>query len=699
MFKLAHGHWQWMNDLDPHADGELLFRAYCEDSARSSSICELLDDFGSSWKVHDLINQSGHPRLWSAECQIPAASGDDSAWSHECIGLPKTITRWFALVRHSTSWLGPRHGDDTFNPDKDAMLTSFLRNDGSHLVIMPINGIANVLTTLGHDGEGRVIAHARNETPKAAVATVLLAMGISFDAALQTVMDYAKATINGTTGKPMEHASAPDEQRGLANQSMERWYDAFSYCTWNGIGQNLDEEKIIGALDSLAEHEIDISNLIIDDNWQSLDYEGDSNFNYRWTRFDANKENFPQGLKHTISTLRNRFPHIEHIAVWHGIFGYWNGISPTGEVAKQYRIKEVRKQSHEGFIGGGTLFTVTAEDVPSLYDDFYKFLVSAGIDAVKTDVQFLPDYLNDAPDRSAMIYAYQDAWTAATQKHFHGRAISCMSQTPEILFHSLMSIDKPPYMTRNSDDFYPFNPSSHTWHIFCNAHNALLMQHLNVLPDWDMFQTVHEFAGMHAATRCLSGGPIYITDVPGQHNIEIIKQMTATAIRGRSIILRPEKIATTMEIYVKSQSQRFLRIVTTHQGASLLGLFNIGDRTRVELVTLSSFRDIDRDEPYIIRKHSNGEIYGPFDQGHESPFVPAQLDPTGYEILTAYPVVKFPGINIAVLGLLGKMSGAAVIKSSSYEYDKHKEIITIRIGVKAVGLFGKRILLLLTIHH
>lgn len=46
--------------------------------------------------------------------------------------------------------------------------------------------------------------------------------------------------------------------------------DGLSYCTWNGIGQHLTEEKLFSALESLAKNEINISNLIIDDNWQSL---------------------------------------------------------------------------------------------------------------------------------------------------------------------------------------------------------------------------------------------------------------------------------------------------------------------------------------------------------------------------------------------------------------------------------------------
>lgn len=64
-----------------------------------------------------------------------------------------------------------------------------------------------------------------------------------------------------------------------------------------------------------------------------------------------------------------------------------------------------------------------------------------------------------------------------------------MSQTPQTMLHSLLQDKTPKVMHRNSDDFYPDITDSNPWHVFVNAHNALLDRHLNVIPDWDMFQT------------------------------------------------------------------------------------------------------------------------------------------------------------------------------------------------------------------
>lgn len=243
-----------------------------------------------------------------------------------------------------------------------------------------------------------------------------------------------------------------------------------SYCTWNGLGQNLTEKKIFNALDSLSKNEINISNLIIDDNWQSLvsvsevlqtiahdtQTNGATQFDNGWIEFEANKAGFPRGLKATVSDIRSKHKHIRHIAVWHAIQGYWGGIAPDGKIAKEYKTVEV--QTKDG-VSGGKVTMVAEEDVGRFYKDFYQFLSSSGIDSVKTDSQFFLDEIKNADDRRHLIQAYQDAWNINQLRYFSAKAISCMSQTPQIIFHSQLPSNKPRVLLRNSDDFFPDVPA------------------------------------------------------------------------------------------------------------------------------------------------------------------------------------------------------------------------------------------------
>ena len=276
-------------------------------------------------------------------------------------------------------------------------------------------------------------------------------------------------------------------------------------------------------------------------------------------------------------------------------------------------------------------------------------------------------------------------------------------------------------MVRNSDDFFPDIPSSHPFHIFTNAYTSLFTSHLNVLPDWDMFQTSHPYSSYHAAARCLSGGPIYITDTPGMHDISLIRSMTAQAPHPnslqsfRTIILRPSTMAKTIEqnIYTAYHETLFLRVGGFHgasgTGTSFLGVFNVSETPLRELVHLSAFPGIgsNLEQEYIIQAFTTGEISDSISLSSSLPIINLALESKGWEILAAYPLLSSSspgssdlsssptmpprkGTQVAVLGLLGKMTGAAALASApSISEDPHNDgFVKIGIESKALGILG-----------
>jgi hypothetical protein len=347
------------------------------------------------------------------------------------------------------------------------------------------------------------------------------------------------------------------------------------------------------------------------------------------------------------------------------------------------------------------MLVVAEEDVPRFYGDFYSFLSSTGVDSVKTDAQFFLDELDDATDRRALIRSYQDAWSINILRYFSAKAISCMSQTPQILFHSQMPFNKPRLMVRNSDDFFPEVPASHPWHIFCNAHNSLFTQHLNVLPDWDMFQTSHPWASFHAAARCVSGGPIYITDIPGKHDIDLIHQMTAQTPRGNTVILRTHTVGKSIDAYNSYDQLALLKIGTyvgmAFTGTAILGIFNVSQRSISELLRLNQFPGTEHGN-YIVRSHTTSQVSTV--TSRNDPCALLNLPTQGWEILSAFPVHTFEldrsqtadgpaTISVANLGLLGKMAGAAAIVNSDIHIERSSGRLRVWTSLKALGTYGE----------
>ncbi|KAK0737328.1 raffinose synthase or seed imbibition protein Sip1-domain-containing protein [Apiosordaria backusii] len=686
--------WLWIRDVDGSEDGELVLPTR---HPPSSSLSSYLHGASNDILVHEQAATAlATHTAWEIRKRIPAAQGRASGRASCSLGKAVECIRWFAIVRHADAWFGPRHGREVFSLKEEGVMLSFLRRDGLHVTVVAVSGIEDVSTTMVSGKDGDIVICSRNEGPNSVDACVFVAVAKTCQEAIAGTMslvrDFVRSHRNSFVDEDLQEAVLQNTDEATR---LQDWYDGFAYCTWNGLGQYLSPSKIFDALTNLHERGVRLSSLIIDDNWQSVQLEpGKSDFYRQWYDFEANKEHFPGGLKELVTNIRSRFPYIQFIAVWHGIFGHWGGIAPDGNIAKAYTTRTFMRR--EGiFLGGGTLTAVEGADAERLYDDFYRFLAGAGVDGVKVDTQSFLDYPEHANDRLALTTAYQNAWRLASLKYFGGRAIACMAQIPQTVFYSFLRDDLPKPMVRVSDDFFPDDPSSHSWHVFCNAHNALLMQHFSLLPDWDMFQTSHQFSRFHAAARCVSGGPIYITDVPGEHDIDLIEQMTAKVPNGRLVVLRTEQLGRTVEMYSGHSEAQFLQISAKHQEAVVTAIFNLLGEPRRKLISLGCLHPNPVDETlYLFRVHSSGRVFRHDASSQDAELAIMELHLEGHDcdIITKYPVHRFQKTDVAVLGLLGKMAAAAAVLSATYTVLQETSEMQVEIHLRALGMLGVYVL-------
>ena len=702
--------WTWVWDTFGTSDGEVILQPPIDPNYLGGSPVELQN----GWHTRKLASEAPEAKLYSLESSTTIPYGEDGAVEElKALGKVLMAHRWFALVRIWSPWLAPRHGKEDFRLNEPAVLVSFLRTDGLHVVLLAVNGLDEVLTTFKSDDNGNIVVAARNDTGKDRKFKILAATANTFDIANAAVMYEMRKLVRSSSAYQETAQSLPTHVRHESLESeadtilitnmhdnrnpaddhsptpqwLASWYDSLAYCTWNSLGQDLNQDKIVEALQHFQDNDIHIANMIIDDNWQSITgTQGvDNQFQRAMTSFEATPHAFPNGLKSGIEDIRKRFPHIRDIAVWHALFGYWGCISHhQGDIKDNYKLRKIRLAGATP--ATGEKYTIDSKDVHRWYSDFYTFLSDSGITAVKTDVQFYLDLLEDTQDRRDLTISYQSAWTQAHLKHLSGKAISCMSQIPQILYHSFLPTNTPRILLRNSDDFFPDVPTSHPWHVFANAHTSLFVQHLNVLPDWDMFQTSHAYSGFHAAARCVSGGPIYITDYPGQSDIGLIHQMTAKNPRGDTVILRPSTVGRTISVYDSYDSGAVLKVACydgrAEVGTGIMGVFNVSEKevnflfpiTRIPGVTLNQ-PDQEHYKTWVVRSHVSRRLTRPI-----TPMLPVRggilvqgnLAVRGYDIWSALPVYGHYALDggkildVAVLGLLGKMTGACALEGSQF---------------------------------
>ncbi|KAI1465436.1 glycoside hydrolase family 36 protein [Daldinia caldariorum] len=696
--KFRNGHdqpWRWSRKVSGISDGIVLATPSSPSNRTNTSLSNVIRGLNPELTVTAAESQTPNTELWTISASVDPAEDDHSAYADVDLGTPwGGALRYFALVRHGLPWLGPRHGRKQFKLDKDAVMCSFLSHQGKHLVLLGVSGLANVTTLLRSSNSGSVTLHIRSDNESQSSGLVLASIGDDFESAMAAVMYHARTVIFATgNGKDKFAKEIQSLTSDIKPEWYENWYDGLGYCTWNALGQRLTEEKILHAVETLSNDHINISSLIIDDNWQDIDYQGQSQYQHGWKGFEAEPNAFPNGLKDTVSLIRSKHPSIQHVAVWHALLGYWGGISSSGNLAQTYKTVRIDR-TDSNFSGPMTV--IAKEDVGKFYNDFYRFLSDCGIDGVKTDVQYMVDTWVSAKHRRKLTETYLDSWMISTLRYFGIRAISCMSQAPQLLFLQQLPHNRPTMLARNSDDFYPDIPDSHPWHLFANAHNALLTQHLNILPDWDMFQTGHEFAGFHAAARCLSGGPIYITDTPGKHNAHLISEMTGPTPRGKTVIFRPSVVGKSIDAYTSYDEPVLLKIGSYHgraiTGTPLLGVFNTSRRAVSELIPLSRIPGVSEANLYVVRAHRSGLVTPVIEPGSTSSVLAVSLDVRKYEIFTAFPITQFDSetngmIYFANLGLIGKITGAAAITTNQSEL-LHTGRVFLDTRLKALGVLG-----------
>ena len=267
---------------------------------------------------------------------------------------------------------------------------------------------------------------------------------------------------------------------------------------------------------------------------------------------------------------------------------------------------------------------------------------------------------------------------------------------PFILLYSLLPLSSSRLpVLRNSDDFFPDIPSSHPWHIFANAMNSLYTSNLNALPDWDMFQSsLPTYGTMHAAARCISGGPIYITDCPGKHNISLIKQLTGKPIGSEGLIsLRPSRVALVSDPFIEYNGTQLLRVenfVGGKGGAGLLAIFNTAVHPITELILLKDFPGVIQGERYIIRAFSTDTVTDIGVLGDPEPkSISIALPPCDWEFLTAARVIPLGEHFVGTLGLMDKIAGAAAVVEQVVKLPETSvQKASIAVKVKALGKLG-----------
>lgn len=127
-------------------------------------------------------------------------------------------------------------------------------------------------------------------------------------------------------------------------------------------------------------------------------------------------------------------------------------------------------------------------------------------------------------------------------------------------------------------------------------------------------------------------------------------------------------------------------------GNPMLAIFNVSAHPLTELIPLFIFPGTDPSVEYVVRAHTTGKVSSPTKVGDPNSLITGALLVGGYEIFCASPLTTVSGTKhgttqVANLGLLGKMTGAAAIAANQVKQAENGRV-EIDTRIKAFGVLG-----------
>ncbi|MCS7003744.1 MAG: hypothetical protein NZM38_00290 [Cytophagales bacterium] len=490
------------------------------------------------------------------------------------------------------------------------------------------------------------------------------AMGVkrSFEKFPAAVVGYGKnpyTLLEAVYENAMKIMGRPENLR--KKKLFPQPFEYIGYCTWNAMYDQMSEEKIIQAIDFFCKNDFPIGNLLIDDGWLDMQPER------KLYSFRPEKSRFPNGFQNMIFRLKKE-KGLRNVGVWHTLNAYWKGLHPKGELYAQYPVftyldQETWLLEKEG-IDTFHIADPRTDKGFKFFEDWYKYLSSQGVSFVKVDNQLITERIakGQVPIFELAEKLHRSFHQAANQ-YFNDAVINCMDMTNDAYYNfgnSAVARTVEDFFPYKEDETYDLQHGNAAAHVTSAVYNALWFGQM-VYTDFDMFQSHHPHAEYHAIARALSGGPIYVTDVPGQQNFDILRKLV---IYDGRILRSDAPLVPTEDCLFQVQGSGLLKTFSYSGNAALLAIFHATDAENQQ--TEWKIRDIPR---FQEKEFENQEfVFFDFKAQKLQKVIQTyaqkiELPRMGVALYWIFPKSK----SIIPLGLLNKYNGVAAVQNIRYQ--------------------------------
>lgn len=377
-----------------------------------------------------------------------------------------------------------------------------------------------------------------------------------------------------------EAASVPEVAPQLGLRRGKTYPEVFEYlgwCSWEEFHWEINEELLVRAFRELAGSGVPVRWVIVDDG--HLDETGGFP---PGTQPPVNDEGeIPAGENqrrlHSLGVYLPHFPHgwqpvvqaardcgFRWLGLWLNFNGYWGGIAAKNALGKvNDALMEVSPGTLQPRPGIG--------HARRFYDALVAAQQAAGFDFIKVDNQAknLTFYRDRVPQGVAASSANHRALEESAASRMQAM-INCMAHNNLCHFHTRHSA-----VTRCSED-YKMGDLWRAKHHLNNSFANMLWMRGTIWGDHDMFHSNDPVAGeIMARSKAVSGGPIYLSDVPANIDRDLVARLCLSD--GRILRAAEPALPAPESIFIDSyESDRAFRaLAPVHRDAAVVVAYNL----------------------------------------------------------------------------------------------------------------------------
>ncbi|GIZ09694.1 Sip1-related alpha-galactosidase [Flavobacterium sp. UMI-01] len=402
---------------------------------------------------------------------------------------------WFDKISELDNY---KHQQPRF--DSNINLGTFMmlqKENGEYLALLPLvtNRIGNTFSV--HDNNV-YLTMATYGTVTENVSVPLLAYG-------QSASPYEAARL--AWAQAMKTDIIKENIQWRSEKKYPEAYNYLGWCSWEHYKQNINEKIILDALKGIKESKIPFRWMLVDDGY--LDHK-----NGQLLSFGTDKKKFPNGWK-TITSQKD--DKIKWMGIWCNFNGYFGGVSPEHTMTNLREHLVARNPT-----GKKTMLIpkISEEAAHAFYNEMTKTTKDNGFDIIKVDFQSDNFRNNTGASNAILGVHYNNKALEENCKDKDLMLLNCIAQQNFNVFNHRYSA-----LIRGSVD-YKTTKDRLDVTLVQNFANAFWLGH-NYWLDQDMFfANFEETAQLMAVARAVSGGPIYLSDVPEHIDDTVLKPLT-----------------------------------------------------------------------------------------------------------------------------------------------------------------------------